>query len=386
MYRIKSKDYQRKKLELTLLTALLELVALFVFLYTGLNVALRNLVISLVGIRFLIDVPVYLLCIALVHEILFFSFSYLKGFRLEQHYNLSNQNFSQWLKDHIKAASLGWIIGIIATALVYLLLRQYPENWWWLSAFVLWLGYIFLVKFAPLFIFPLFFKFKPLEHESLEQNILSMAESTGIHVKGVFEFDMSRKTKSANAAITGLGSTCRILLADNLLSHYSPEEISAVIAHELGHHKYNHLIKGIAINLALLLLFLFAGNRAILWGVEHFQLQGPGDIATFPLLCLVFSVGGFVFLPVTNTILRSFERSADRFALETTKDPDSFISMMEKLSDENLADPRPHPLVEFLFHSHPNTHKRIEFARQSGLYKEKSSTGHEGFINHNGKE
>ena len=182
-------------------------------------------------------------------------------------------------------------------------------------------------------------------------------------MKGLFSFDMSRKTKAANAAISGLGSTCRILLADNMLSSHSPEEITAVVAHELGHHKRHHLLKGIGINLFFLLLFLFASSRVIRWGINVFHFQGPWDVASFPLIALVFSMGSIIFLPMVNSLLRSFERAADQFALEATGNPEAFISMMEKLSNENLSDPTPPPLVEFLFYSHPSINKRISLAR-----------------------
>lgn len=363
MFRKNSKDYQRKKLELSLAGMILEFLALLAFLLSRLNIHLRDALISLVGNHFLLLLPCYIFTLALAHEILFFPLSYIKGHRLEKEHHLSNQDFSAWLADHLKFTIIGWILGFLAILCVYSLLRRYPDGWWWRAAFLLWIGYILLVKFAPLFIFPLFFKFTPLEDGELKDRILHLSEKAGVRVKGLFSFDMSRKTKAANAAISGLGSTCRILLADNMLSSHSPEEITAVVAHELGHHKRHHLLKGIGINLFFLLLFLFASSRVIRWGIGVFHFQGAWDVASFPLIALVFSMGSIIFLPMVNSLLRSFEHTADQFALEATGNPQAFISMMEKLSNENLSDPTPPPLVEFLFYSHPSINKRISLAR-----------------------
>lgn len=369
-----TKDYQRKKLELSLLATLLEFLALVIFLFSRWNILLRDALETNFGSHFLVIVPSYILIIAIIHEILFFPLAFIKGYRLEHDYNLSNQNFRQWMKEHVKSMFVGWFLGMAAILCVYFLLRLYPVGWWWRVGFFLWLVYILLVKFAPLYLFPLFFKFQPLQDEILKDKILNITNSAGVRVKGIFEFDMSRKTKSANAAITGLGSTCRILLADNLITHFSTDEVIAVVAHELGHHKYRHLVKGIFFNFMLLFLFLFFSEMAITRSARIFHFRSPDDVATFPLIALVFSLGSLLLLPITNSLLRSFEFHSDIFALETTRNPVAFISMMEKLSNENLADPSPNPVIEFLFHSHPSAKKRIALA-QSYMNRALSSSG-----------
>jgi len=358
----KPRNFQRRKLELTLLAAVLEFLVIFLFAASSLNIRLREFLGYLTGNTGGLVFTFYILILAIAHEILFLPLSYLKGHRLEKSYDLSTQTGSAWFRDHLKMSGIGWIIGFVAIFCVYFLIARYPDRWWWRAGLLIWGGYILLVKFAPLFLFPLFFKFTPLESEELTGRIRELSEKAGVRVKGIFQFDMSRKTRAANAALTGLGSTCRILLADNLLSQYSTDEIISVVAHELGHKKHRHLPKGIVINLFLILIFLFAGKRVMDWGMTMFAFRGAADIATLPLLLLVVSAGGMIFLPVTNVILRHFERQADRFALDATGDPDSFISMIRKLSDENLADPSPPAVIEFLFHSHPSTRRRIEMA------------------------
>ncbi len=196
MFRKISKDYQRKKLELGLAGMFLEFLALLAFLLSRLNIYLRDALVSLTGGRFLLLLLCYMFILALANEILFFPLSYIKGHRLEKEYRLSNQDFSAWILDHLKFTAIGWLLGFLAILCVYALLLRYPLGWWWRAAFLLWTGYILLVKFAPLLIFPLFFRFTPLEEGDLKDRILHLSEKAGVHVKGLFCFDMSRKTKA----------------------------------------------------------------------------------------------------------------------------------------------------------------------------------------------
>jgi STE24 endopeptidase len=359
-----SKNYQRKKLEYSLVSNILELLLIVIFLVSGLSLNFRIFLEGIAGKSFPLLFLLYFITIGLVHEVLFFPLSFFRGYKLEHSYSLSNQDLSSWLKDHIKMTIIGWILGIFTLGLIYTALHYSPESWWWQAALILWLLYIVMVKFAPLVLFPLFFKFTPLENEEIKEKIKKLAESVNIGILGIFEFNMSRKTKAANAAVTGLGSTRRIILSDTLIKNHTPDEITSVVAHEFGHHRHKHIISIIIMNCAMLFLFFYISKIILDTGTAHFGFTSPGDVAAFPLLAIVFSIGGLLFLPAMNTIMRAFERQADRFAIESTKNPSAFISMMQKLSDENLADPSPNSLIEILFHSHPSTGKRINFAKK----------------------
>lgn len=355
------KDYQRRKLEIWLISNTLELIALILLLITGLSAGLRSTLESLLN-NHLAVFAFYILIIATAHFILLLPFSYMRGYRLEKEYNLANENFSHWFNDNLKMTIIGWALGFVAILCIYLLLKRYPAGWWWRAALLLWAGYVLLVQWMPIFIFPLFFKFKPLKNEELQVRISSLAKKAGLAISGIFEFDMSRKTKAANAAVTGLGSTRRILLADTLLSGFTNDEVAAVVAHEMAHQKRRHMIKIILINLVLLPVFFYAGKIIMDWGIGAFKFKGLDDVAALPLLALVFSIGSLMLLPIINAYMRKLETEADDLSLRWCCNPDAFISMMQKLSDENLADPSPSPLIETIFYSHPSTSKRIAHA------------------------
>ena len=356
-----SKDYQRKKLEIWLISNTLELLALVFFLITGLSAELRSSLESILNNHFAVF-SLYLLIIAAAHFVLFSPFSYLRGYRLEKQYRLTNETFCNWLKDHSKMAAIGWTLGFAAIFCINFLLRHYPSNWWSCAALLLWAGYVLLVQWMPIIILPFFFKIKPLENEELIKQISCLAAKAGIGISGVFEFNMSRKTKAANAAVFGLGSTRRILLADTLLSGFTNDEISAVIAHEMAHQKQRHMLKIIFINLIFLLSFFYVSDAILKWGVGAFRFKELDDVAALPLLALVFTIGSFILLPLINSFMRKMENEADDLSLRWGGNPDAFISMMQKLSDENLADPDPPPLLETFFYSHPSTGKRIAHA------------------------
>lgn len=366
----KASEYQKKKLTIGTIINLFEIGLLCVIVFFGVNLVLNNLLLYM-GIEFkYLRFVLYIIALALLHQVILFPLFYLKGYRLEKSYGLSNQDFNEWLKDHLKGLLIGWIIGILATLPVFYFMNRYPQGWWWRSAIFLWVAYVLLVKFAPRFLFTLFFKFKKLQNEELREKIMDLTEKAGLPITDAYEFDMSKKTKAANAGITGLGSSRRLILADTLLENYSEEEILVVVAHELGHHKHNHMGKIIVLNVILLSFSMYVSQQIVSWGVETLDLPGPGSVAAFPILLLVFAAGSFLFMPAGNSLLRHFERQADRFALKLSRKPEAFISLMKKLAKENLADLHPHPAVEAIFMSHPAPGNRIQAAESFRDHKD----------------
>jgi STE24 endopeptidase len=235
--------------------------------------------------------------------------------------------------------------------------------WWVISAGVFVAFFVLLANLAPILIFPIFFKFKPLENPSLAQRLFEMSRRAGTRVQGVFEWKLSEKTKKANAALVGLGNTRRIILSDTLLERFQEEEIAAVLAHELGHHVRRHALQGIAVQGAATFLGFYLVNVFLHWLSPFFGFRGLADFANLPLLILVTTVLSLLLLPVVNAHSRLMERQADIFALQTIASKSPFISSMEKLAELNLAERRPHPWIEFFFHSHPSIDKRIALAQ-----------------------
>jgi STE24 endopeptidase len=277
---------------------------------------------------------------------------------------LSNQDIRSWLIDQVKAFLLGVVLGVIILEVMYALLRLAPDTWWlWLS--VILLGFnVLLANLAPILLLPIFYKFKPLaeEHSLLVERLLRLAQTAKTHVQGVYQFDMSSKTNAANAALTGLGKTRRIILGDTLLNNFSDDEIETVLAHELAHHVYRDIPVGILISSLLTLGGLYFVSLVMDWGVLLLGLEGVADVAAMPLLVLTLGLFSFLTIPIENYYSRWREKRADRFALQITQNGEAYASALTRLANQNLSEIDPEPWWELLFYSHPALGKRIRMA------------------------
>lgn len=290
--------------------------------------------------------------------------NYYSGFVLPHRFEMSNQSFKEWVVDEIKGILLGAALGGLILELIYLVLRAYPDIWWLWAAGLMLVFNVILANLAPVLLFPIFYDFEPLseEYNDLVQRLTQLAEQAGTNVKGVFKFDMSRRTKAANAGLTGLGNTRRIILGDTLLDEFDNDEIETIIAHELGHHVHNDIPIGIAVESVVTLVGFYLAGLGLRWGVSLFGLEGVADIAAFPVFLLAMGAYGLVTMPLGNAFSRWRERRADTYALKATDKPDAFISAMTRLANQNLSEVDPEPWVEVLLHSHPALKKRIEMA------------------------
>jgi len=223
-----------------------------------------------------------------------------------------------------------------------------------------------LANLAPIILMPIFYKFEPLgeEYTILDERLLKLAESTGTHIKGVYQFDMSTRTKAANAVLAGLGNTRRILLGDTLLAEFTSDEIETILAHEIGHHVHRDIPYGILVEGVITLIGLYFAAVGLNWGLEALGLSGVADIAGLPLFMLVIGAFGLITMPMTNAYSRWRERRADLFALEVTKKNIAYASALVRLANQNLAETNPEPWVEFLLYSHPALDKRIKMANE----------------------
>jgi STE24 endopeptidase len=220
-----------------------------------------------------------------------------------------------------------------------------------------------LTNLAPVLLLPLFYSVKPLERESLRARLLALADRAGARVVGAYEWGLAEKTKKANAALAGLGGTRRILVSDTMLSEYSEEEIEVVLAHELAHHLHGDIWKGLAFESVLMLGGFYVAARMLEWSVGPLGLSGPSDVAGLPVLLLSAGAVSLLMVPVAHAMSRAYERSADRFALELTRNPAAFISAMRRLGAQNLAEEHPSKIIQWLFYSHPPIRDRIAAAQ-----------------------
>jgi STE24 endopeptidase len=340
----------------------LGLLLLILLLATGWSGTLRDLALRGASSNYSLAVFLYVLMLMAISRVLGFPLDYY-GFRLEHRYHLSNQRTRSWLWDEFKGLVIGLLFATIVVELLYLLIRHVQH--WWLVAWALFLGlFVLLAQLAPVVLFPIFYKFEPMENEELRKRLVVLSERAGTRVRGVYKWKLSEKSKKANAALTGLGATRRIILADTLLDHYSNDEIEAVLAHELGHHVHRHILKSILVQAGITLAGFYLANEVLRYAVERSNMfETMSDFANLPLLVLVATVLSFVLMPALNAYSRFNERQADRYCFKSVASVEPFISSMNKLADQNLAERTPSRWVEWLFHSHPAIAKRVAAAQ-----------------------
>ena len=223
---------------------------------------------------------------------------------------------------------------------------------------------MFGVAIAPVYLEPVFNKFKPLAESPLKAEILSLARANGIPATNVYEFDASKQTKRMSAHVSGLFGTTQISMNDNLMTRASNEEIKAVLGHEMGHYVLNHVTKGLT-QIGIIIVVGFAFLRwsfdkarsgfGAAWGIRDI-----GDVAGLPLLAALFSVYSFALTPVNNTLTRTMEAEADNYGVNASHQPDGFAQAALHLSEYRKMTPG--PIEEFVFYDHPSGWNRIHRA------------------------
>ena len=297
-------------------------------------------------------------------ELLTLPIDFWSGYVLEHRYELSNQTFGRWVWRRLKGYLVGGVLGLLLLAGLYSLLWL-TGTYWWLWAAAGWLLVtLVLGELVPVLILPLFYKVTPLDDAALGERLRRLAEGTGLTVAGVYRLHLSQETRKANAALTGLGRSRRVLLGDTLLEQFTPEEIEVVFAHEVGHHVHRHLPKMVLVSVLLATVGFWLVDSILGSAAPALGYAGLADPAALPLLLLVLSVFGLVLSPAQNALSRFFERQCDRYALDRTRMPLAYRSAFVKLARINKSDPDPHPLVAWLFYDHPPIRQRLAMAEK----------------------
>lgn len=358
----KAKAYSRTKYSLAIVDTLYLLLILYLFLAFGCSGALASSIAGFIKGSFFI-IPVYLAVFYIAYYILNFPLNFYRSFILEHKFSLSRQSISNWLADQFKSIILTYIIGLILLEAFYYILQHGPKAWWlWVSIFWIFFSLV-MARLVPVIIIPLFFKYNKLSDDTLRRRILHLAEKMKVRILDVFEIDFSKKTLKANAAFVGWGKTRRVILADTLKDKYSLDEIEVILAHEFAHYKLKHLLKLILVNaLVTLVIFylIFKTNAVVL---NFFSLSTLSDIAALPVIIIYFTIFGIITQPLENYISRRFEKDADLMAIQITGLKSAFISTMDKLASQNLADRKPHPIIKFFFFDHPPIDERVSLIK-----------------------
>ncbi len=356
----KHKAYSNIKYSLHIVGWFYSGLILFLFLKSGLS--FRFYLWLSIYLKEIFILPFYLAVVSAGYYLITFPLTFYQGYSLEHKFNLSTQDFKGWLKDSIKSGLLSYLIGLIVVFVFYFILDYLPGIWWLVMS-LFWVFFsLILAKILPVVIIPLFFKYKRLDDNVLRERIMRLASKMNIKLLDCFEIDFSTKTLKANAAFVGVGRTRRVILADTLKDRYTIDEIEVILAHEFAHYRLRHLLKLIAFNSLVVTFNFYVIFKTSRFFLKVFGLLSLREVAAFPLLLLYFLLLSVITRPLEAFISRRFERSADRMALVVTGLKGAFVSMMNKLSEQNLADKSVHPLIKFFFFDHPPLAERIRDA------------------------
>ena len=334
-----AKEYARIRRRLWLVDNLFSAVYVLAWLFFGWSISLRTWLTTITTNEWLL-VALYVAIFGGVASILSFPLSYYSGFILPHRFDQSNQTLKDWIIDQPKGLAIGAPLGLILLELFYLALRVTGDLWWlWVAGGMLVFS-VLMSNLAPILIMPLFNKYVPLgdEHKELADRLMKLAERANTKVRGVFKFDMSKRTKSANAALTGIGNTRRIILGDTLINKFSTDEIETVLAHELGHQVHRDIPLFIAFGTLSTTIGFYLASLGMNWAVSYFGFSSVSDPAAFPALALILSLYGLLTSPLDNAISRWRENMADDYALQSTGKNEAFASAFTRLANQNLGE------------------------------------------------
>jgi STE24 endopeptidase len=335
-------------------------VVSIVLLHFGVSAAMRNLAERITRFGPL-RTALYWIQYVVLTSIIGFPLAAYEGYFREHKYGLATQTFGPWTLDQVKFLLVNLVLGVIITTLLFGVVRRVPRTWWIWGSLVTFVFLVFVVLIVPVYIVPVFNKVTRLEDPKITQPILRLARANGIPVNDVYQVDASKQTTRMSANVSGFAGTMRITLNDNLLRRGSPEEIQAVMGHEMGHYVLNHVYKFL-IELLVLIVVWFATlkwalDRALArWG-ERWQVHGIGDTAVLPLVLLVSALFFFVLTPVVNTMTRTQEAEADMYGINASRQPDGFAQAALHLGEYRKMSPG--PVEEWIFFDHPSGRNRI---------------------------
>jgi len=360
----KSQNYTKDKTKFGFIVSTVELLALLIFWFAGgfnyIDVWARG-----AGFSSVITGIIYMGLLVFAQSMLSLPFSLYSTFVLEERYGFNKTSLKTFILDRIKGVVLGVMIGV---PVLYLVLWFFENSgasaWFYVWMFITFFS-IAMQYVAPVWIMPLFNKFLPLEDKELKEAIMDYARKVKYSLQDVFIMDGSKRSTKSNAFFTGFGKNKRIALFDTLVEKQSKEELVAILAHEIGHYKKKHIIKGMVISIIhtgflLYLLSLFLTTRGL---YDAFYMEQVSVYAGLLFFGMLYAPVELLLSIVMHVLSRKHEYEADRFARETTGSGEFLISALKKLSKDNLSNLTPHPFYVFLNYSHPTVLQRVRALR-----------------------
>ncbi len=356
----KTSEYTFEQSRAGLVESLADNIILVAFLFGGLMGAFDRWVGSIAD-SFIAGGVLFFLVIYLAQSVLEIPFSLYQTFRIENRYGFNTMTLRLWVADFFKSSAISVVLITLLAGGAFYLVRFSPDHWWlWVWLFFAAVT-LFLMYISPYVIEPLFFKFKPVSKEGLEDDIRALLEKAGLEISRVMEVDASRRSRHSNAYFTGIGRVKRIVLFDTLLEQMDNGEVLAILAHEAGHWKKHHIVKRLFFTEAGSLAALYIAFRLLHWnGLPGLVgLESASFPAQLVILGFLGSLIGFFLTPLGSWLSRRHEGEADRFAVELTDTPDALASALVKLTRENLSNLHPHPLYAKIYYSHPPIVERV---------------------------
>lgn len=354
-----AKNYRQGRLLLYFLGLLVSSGIALAILFSGLHTAISDFV-----SQYPLSTQFYGFLILLIVSTATFPLAFYSTFTYERKFNLSRYTFFSWFKDYLKNNLISYIFVLILISLLYFSIRTF--SLWWVYAGIFYIIFYTVINYIyPLTIVPFMWKTEPYRDKRMKEKILNLCRRLGVmNIKNVLVAKESEKSVRSNAFFYGIGNQQKIALFDNLLRDFTKDEVETVVGHELGHYVNKDIIRGLILEAVLVFPILFGVDYFVGIFAPFFGISGISDLASLPLIGLIYGTLGFLSMPIANAHSRWREAQADEFALKYAKKPAAQVSTEKRLADLSLADLEPHPLIEFLLFTHPSTIKRIKMAQE----------------------
>jgi STE24 endopeptidase len=304
----------------------------------------------------------FLLAFHLALAVIGLPLAYYSSYVLSHAFGLGRQSRRAWSLDWLKGTLIGAVLGLLIGGVFLWSVVATGPSWWWIFGLFASAVGLALVFVTPYVLVPLFFKMQPLADTATIDRIHALVNRAGAPVRDVCSLDFSRRTAEANAAVIGLGRSRRVVIADTLLAEFTPGEVDAVVAHELGHHVHRDVQRLLLGNAVLMWVGLFVASRLAAGAMPVLSLPSLAYVPGYPVVFFIVELFFLLMSPLLNWWSRRLEHGADRFALQLTGDSAAFAAAMRRLGCQNLIELCPPRWSEVMLASHPALGRRIAHA------------------------